>query len=216
VALIANRRLQILVGLVVFLGLSLLPLGSWGRAYSGLGDMFGGELPWWIMTVLLLLYVAVVEKRRFSSLGFRTPGWRDIALAVGAAILAISGISLTYAVIFPMFHLKLNSGAAQSLLDTPFWFRVLLVTRAAVAEELIFRGYGFSRSDELTGSRLAAALLTWVVFTVAHVHYWGAAQLIVAGWGGLVLTLLFLWRRNLWANMLAHWLTDAAGFLLPH
>jgi membrane protease YdiL (CAAX protease family) len=37
----------------------------------------------------------------------------------------------------------------------------------------------------------------------------------VAGFGGLLLTILFLWRGNLWANVLAHWLTDAAGFLLP-
>ena len=26
----------------------------------------------------------------------------------------------------------------------------------------------------------------------------------------------FLWRRNLWANILTHWLADGAGFLLPH
>ena len=29
-------------------------------------------------------------------------------------------------------------------------------------------------------------------------------------------TLLYVWRRNLWSNMLAHWLTDAAAFIVPH
>jgi membrane protease YdiL (CAAX protease family) len=47
-----------------------------------------------------------------------------------------------------------------------------------------------------------------------HLSSWGVAQLIVAGYGGLLLTILYLWRRNLWANMLAHWLADAAGFLV--
>jgi membrane protease YdiL (CAAX protease family) len=89
-----------------------------------------------------------------------------------------------------------------------------LVTRAAIAEELLFRGYPISRLEELSGSRVLAAVVSWAGFTYAHLSYWGAAQLIVAGWGGLILTLLFLWRRNLWTNILAHWLTDAAGFLL--
>jgi len=44
--------------------------------------------------------------------------------------------------------------------------------------------------------------------------YWGWTHLIVAGYGGLVLTALYLLRRDLAANMLAHWLTDAVGFLL--
>ena len=53
-------------------------------------------------------------------------------------------------------------------------------------------------------------------FTYAHLAGWGAAQLIVAGSGGVVLTALYLWRRNLWVNMLAHWIADGAGFLLSH
>jgi membrane protease YdiL (CAAX protease family) len=38
----------------------------------------------------------------------------------------------------------------------------------------------------------------------------------VAGYGGVILAVLYLWRRNLWANMLAHWISDGAGFLLFH
>ena len=69
---------------------------------------------------------------------------------------------------------------------------------------------------EPTGSRMLAALVSCAVFTYAHLGNWGAAQLIVAGYGGVVLTALYLWRRNLWANMLAHWIADGAGFLLSH
>jgi hypothetical protein len=29
-----------------------------------------------------------------------------------------------------------------------------------------------------------------------------------------VLTVLNVWRRNLWANITCHWLTDGAGFIL--
>lgn len=213
--MLKKRAPQIVIGLLLSLGVALLPLGDWGREYSGLGHLLGGEALWWIAVVVLLLYIALVERRPFLSIGFRRPGILDIVLAVVAGILLVAGIVVIYSVVFPLLHLQMNAGEMKSLLSTPFWYRFLLVTRAAVAEELLFRGYPIPRLSEISGSRLIAALLSWAAFTYAHLSSWGAAQLIVAGYGGAVLTILFLWRRNLWANMLAHWIGDGAGFLLP-
>jgi membrane protease YdiL (CAAX protease family) len=210
----SNKVPRIVIGLLLSLGVALLPLGEWGRARSGLGDLLGGEILWWIAVVVLLLYVALVERRPFSSIGFRRPRILDIVLAVIAGVLLVAGIVVIYSVVFPLLHLKMNAGEMRKLLSTPLWYRFLLVTRAAVAEELLFRGYPIPRLSELGGSRWIAALLSWAAFTYAHLSSWGAAQLIVAGYGGVVLTILFLWRRNLWANMLAHWIGDGAGFLL--
>lgn len=211
----SKRTSAILIGLLLSLGVALLPLGKWGRAYSGLGHLLGGESLWWLAVAILLLYVAFVERRPFSSLGFHKPRILDIVLAIIAGILLVAGIVLIYSVVFPLLHLQMNAGEMKSLLATPFWYRFMLVTRAAVGEELLFRGYPIPRLSELCGSRWIAAVLSWVAFTYAHLSSWGAAQLIVAGYGGLLLTILFLWRRNLWANMLAHWIGDGAGFLLP-
>ena len=91
---------------------------------------------------------------------------------------------------------------------------MLLVSRAAFVEETAFRGYGFERITELTGSKWLAALVTLVLFTMAHYAGGGWAQVIIAAWGGLVLTVLYLWRRNLWANIICHWLIDGTAFLL--
>lgn len=210
-----ERSFKIVVGLLLSLGIALLPLGKWGRDYSGLGHLLGGELLWWIAVVILLLYVIFVERRPLSSLGFRRPGVVDIVIAGIAGILLVAGIVAIYTVIFPLLHLRMNAGEMKSLLETPFWYRFILVTRAAVAEELLFRGYPIPRLSELSSSRWIAAILSWAAFTYAHLASWGAAQLIVAGYGGVVLTILYLWRGNLWANMLAHWIGDGAGFLLP-
>jgi membrane protease YdiL (CAAX protease family) len=210
-----NRPLLIVIGLLLSIGAALLPLGPLGRTYSGLGKLLGGEVLWWIAVVVLLLYVGVVERRPFSSIGFRRPNWVDIVAAIVVAVLGVGGIVLIYSKLFPALHLQMNMAAMGRLIHTPYWYRVLLVTRAAVAEELLFRGYPIPRLEELTRSRGFAALLSWAAFTYAHLSYWGAAQLIIAGWGGLLFTALFLWRRNLWANMIAHWLSDGAGFLLP-
>ena len=211
------RRLQIVVGLLLTLGVAtFLPLGQWGIAVSGLGSPLGREVFWWLAVVITLGYVALVERRRLSSVGFRRPKLRDIGLAVVTGILMVAGIVVIYQVVFPLLHLKMNAGEMRTLMQTPFWYRLLLVTRAAVAEELLFRGYPIERLNELTGGRVIAAIVTWAAFTYAHLGSWGPAQLIIAGYGGVLLTVLYLWRRNLWANMLAHWIADGAGFLLPH
>jgi membrane protease YdiL (CAAX protease family) len=215
--MISVPRAQIAIGLLLTLGVAtFLPLGQWGVAYSGLGLPLGREVLWWVVVIIALGYVALVERRRFSSIGFRRPKVLDIVLAVIVGILMVAGIVIIYQFVFPLLHLKMNVGQMKALMETPFWYRVLLVTRAAVAEELLFRGYSIERLSELTGSRAIAAVVTCAAFTYAHLGGWGAAQLIVAGYGGVLLTVLYVWRQNLWANMLAHWIADGAGFLLPH
>jgi len=209
-----KRRMQIAAGLLLTLGVALLPLGAWGRAYSGLGRLIGGEAFWWIAVVVALLYVALVERRGFASIGLRRPKIPDLVLAAGAGVLMVVGIIAIYQGLFPLLHLKMNASEMKSLIQTPLWYRLILVTRAAVAEELMFRGYPIERIMELGGSRALAAIVSWAAFTYAHLANWGTAQLIVAGYGGAILTALYLWRRNLWANMLAHWIADGARFLL--
>lgn len=208
------RRLQIIVGLLLFLlPATFAPLGTWGRQLSG-SMLIGTEILWWVMVAGILLYVVVIERRPLSSISFRRPGILDIVLAVITGVLMVVGIVLIYFKLFPMLGLHMNAGEMGKLMHTPYWYRVLLVTRAAVAEETLFRGYPIERLQEWTGSRWVAAAISWAAFTYAHLGSWGAAQLIVAGFGGVLLTALYLWRRNLWANMIAHWIADGAGFLM--
>lgn len=96
----------------------------------------------------------------------------------------------------------------------PFWLRVLIIVRAAVFEEIFFRGFMIERLTAIFGSRWGAAAVSLAAFTFLHLGYWGWAHLMIAGFGGIVLTALYLWRRDLAANMIAHLLTDAIGFLL--
>jgi membrane protease YdiL (CAAX protease family) len=211
-----HNRTLLIVGLLLNLFLALAPLGTWGDRIFGKTHLIGHEVFWWCAVLVMLGYVGLVEHRRMSSIGFRRPRVLDLVLAVAVGILMVVGIMVIYFVVFPALHLKMNSAVMGSLMATPFWYRFMLVTRAAVAEEILFRGYPIERLQELTGSRTVAGILSCAAFTYAHLAGWGWAQLIVAGYGGVLLTILYLWRRNLWANMLAHWIADGAGFLMPH
>jgi membrane protease YdiL (CAAX protease family) len=208
-------NLKTVVGLVLALVIPFCHLGELGRAHSGLGPLWGGEVLWWVIGLGLLLYVVALERRPLASIGFKAPRISDVVWAVVAGVLMVVGIALIAVLLLPALHLSVSKQMAGAL-QAPLWFRVCQVSRAAVVEEILFRGYGMERLAEVTSSRVISAITTWLLFTAAHLSSWGLGQVIIAAFGGAVLTLLYVWRRNLWANMIAHWLTDAAAFILPH
>ncbi|HWA92865.1 MAG TPA: CPBP family intramembrane glutamic endopeptidase [Rhizomicrobium sp.] len=212
----ATRRIVILVGLAIALVVPLIGPTRFLPPVAGVDPLYVHEWLWWGLLALMLAYVLVVERRPLASIGFLRPTWMTFVCGIGGGIVATIGMGLVFAALFAALGLHMNSDAFNALYQTPFWFRVALVTRAAVMEETLFRGYGIERLQELTGSRWIAGAVTLAAFTVAHLSHWGWAHLMIAGGAGLILTLLYLWRRDLVCNMIAHWTVDAIGFLLPH
>jgi len=208
-----TRRIQIVIGLLLALAVPFCHLSDLGRRLLGQRNPVGGEFLWWIFLAAVLFYVAAVERTSLSSIGFRKPGWAEIVLGVGAAVVMFVGTGAIFQLVLPALHLSVAE-KITSLATAPLWVRLLTVTRAAVCEEVAFRGYGFERLAELSGSPLLAAVVTFALFTIAHLAGGGWGQVIIAAYGGLILTLLYLWRRNLWATIIAHWLTDASAFIL--
>ena len=212
----ATRRIIILIGLALFLVIPDLGLTKHLPTVPGYAPMIVREWFWWGLLALGLFYVLVVERRSLASIGLRAPTWKTFAFGFLAAVVAVVGIGLLFTFVLPALQPKGYGHSVNDMMQTPFWYRFFVVTRAALMEETLFRGYGIERLNELTGSKWVAGLLSWAAFTFAHLSYWGWGALIIAGYGGLVLTLLYLWRRDLVCNMICHWLTDGAGFLLPH
>jgi membrane protease YdiL (CAAX protease family) len=174
------RRLQIIVGLLLALGLPFCHLGDLGRAYSGLGPLIGGDVLWWALFIAIIAYVMFVERLPLSSIGFRMPGVWDIVLGVIAGIAIFMGTGIIFQFVLPAMHISVDR-QLQTVVAAPLWFRILNVTRAAVVEETAFRGYGFERLNEWSGSALLAGFITWVLFTMAHLSSWGWGQVIIAG-----------------------------------
>lgn len=172
------------------------------------------ELVWWGLAGALLALVLLGEKRTLASIGIRTPTWKTWVFGVLAAVAMMVSVLLVYGVIFPLLGLHMNAAAVERITRNPLWLQGLIFARAAVVEELLYRGYAIGRIAEIARSPWAAAIVSLVAFVAAHLSGWGAAQLIVVGVSGLLLTLLYLWRRDLICNIVAHFLVDAGGFLL--
>ena len=155
----------------------------------------------------------------WRDLGLRRPAsWPRtiaLALAVGLALQVISTY-VTEPVMLHVFHQQEDLSDFRALVGN--WklalFALLVVwTLAAFGEEMVFRGYVFSRIADLTGTRVAAVLLTTILFGFGH-YYQGWAGVADSCISGLVFALLYARTGNLWLPILAHGFTDTFGLLL--
>lgn len=88
----------------------------------------------------------------------------------------------------------------------------VLVVVVALAEETIFRGYLMLRIRAITGSTVAAALLSAFVFSLGH-GYEGSAGVLTVGVMGAIFAVVYLWRRSLAAPIVMHFLQDFIGIV---
>ena len=200
-------------GLLIAFGIPELELGRRLASGDSLNARLIREAFWWGLGAAMLTYVVFVEHRPLSSIGIRRPTATTFLIAVAAAMLMLATVALSYAVIFPLLKLTVNRVALATITHNPVWLIVLMVARAGVVEEILYRGYPIERLQEVSGSKWLAASVPTVVFIFAHLSGWGPEQLIVVFFGALLLALLYLWRRDLICNMAAHFLVDLAGFL---
>ncbi len=206
----AHTRVRAVPALVVALGFAFLPVSRWLDEFASVAHLVRYELVWWAVVALIVVWVLRVERRPLRSVGVRPLTGADAALAVAAAIVTLAGLVFLTEAVLPRLGLS-EREPMHRLLATPAWWRCLSVLRAAVSEELLYRGYAIERLAELTRRRALAALVSGVAFTLAHVGTWGWGHLLIAGYGGAVLTLLYLWRRNLGTSMLAHAIVDGVA-----
>jgi membrane protease YdiL (CAAX protease family) len=213
--LYASERLTRISALptAAMLILLVLPLPAWLFPQLGRDSQIGRECVFWVMTLALLLWVRLVEQRSLRSIGLRPPSWKTIVIGVLAAAVMIAGMAVLYLVVLPAIGEKGSAAGVSDINALPLALRILIVLRASIFEELFYRGFAIERLAELTGSRGLAAFASLVAFTLAHVSYWGIGHLMIAAFGGMVLTGLYVWRRDLAANSIAHFLTDSVAFL---
>ena len=213
-----SRRASLLAGcgLAATLILALLPIGRWIAPGDSIQALLCREAFWWIFAAVVLIWLAFVERLPLTSIGFRWPTWKTFLFALAGAAAVLFVMILHMGLIVRVFHLDTTTVLAQQrmILSKPYWFRVVLVLRAAVVEEVVFRGYMIEKVRQLSGSGFLAVAVSVLTFTWAHYAGWGAVQLIPVFGAGTALALLYVWRRDLPSNMLAHFLTDGAGFLL--
>jgi membrane protease YdiL (CAAX protease family) len=139
--------------------------------------------------------------------------WRDVLWGVVGFIVGAFSFILTTPLVNAL-GLSTTSGGIARLAQIPLVLRIGIVITAGVTEEILFRGYPIERLNNLTGRLSLAALIAYVVFVLLHIPFWGLGGTIQIGVWSIVVTILYVKRRNLPACMLMHILNDAYAFIL--
>ena len=164
----------------------------------------------WVCAIVLLLIIRFGERLHFRSVGI---GRATIKSSLGwGAIIAVICLVLATGIVALTHYNGGESGAALAKL--PLWLVTVIVLRAGVLEELFYRGYAIERLEAMGLNRFWAGTIPLLIFGVAH---WtgGWANIVIALVLGAVLTLFYLWRRDLIANMIGHFTVDFIGNVLP-
>ena len=155
--------------------------------------------------------LTVGERQPLSAIGLKRLGWTSLLWgALGFAVIFVTQ-PLGRMLVHALGAAASQASAINRIAALPIWLVGLTVLRAGVCEEVLFRGYGIERLTALSGSRLLGAILPALVFMLAHAEAFGASYMLNILPVTTILVALYLWRRDLWSNILAHLLTDGIG-----
>jgi hypothetical protein len=173
------------------------------------------EAAWWGAAVAAVFYVRMIERLSPGAFGARMPSWRDIVIAAGAGIVIVAGTVAIYMTLFPVLLLSISMSHIPNTMLMPYWYRLAMVARMAVTGELLFRALAVEHGVMVLprGGKWLAAALSLAAFIAANWTSWSPVEAIATFFGGIVLTALYLWRRNLAVNVIASAIGLGSGYL---
>jgi len=173
-----------------------------------------GQLVLWLLAAATLVIAAYGGGATWlQRIGVKPFGWFDLASTVVAIIAMLVGaIALQILVTKLGFKDKEGSKLQQKIYSFSVPRRLFIVVTAAVAEEVLYRGYAIGIGRDVWGSLTIAFVVSLVVFVAAHFTH-GAKTLATIFWISLVMSFLFVYTGNLYACIIAHFTIDALGTL---
>lgn len=159
----------------------------------------------------LVVFFLLQNDETIGSIGWKSTGMkREAALGVGLVV-PVMIIERLIWMALPHLGLKYVRHPPDFLIAKhpwQFFLACVMVTVAAAAEETIFRGYLISRFHAITGRVVPAVIISTAIFTLGHISYEDSGKLIYVGIMGLILAIVYVWRKSLIAPMVIHLLQD--------
>ena len=164
----------------------------------------------WLSALALILIIRRGEHLPLRSIGLGTARWWK-SILWGFLIAIVSTVVVVALAYATSYGHGPGSAAFEKL---PLWLITAIVIRAGVVEELFYRGYAIERLQMIGLGRFWSVTIPLIIFSLGH---WtgGAANILIAFVASLILTGFYLWRRDLAANMIGHFLVDFVANVLP-
>ncbi len=160
-----------------------------------------------ILFALLIVLLWIIKNR--EHLNFRAIYFNEskigqsVLWGLGGAIVC-GAVAVGTLLLLQSLGLQMKSEGQAPL---PLWVTFIVILRAAIVEEVFFRGYAITRLEAVTGNKYLSAVAPLLVFSLLH-YGQGLAGIIVTFMMGAVLTLLFLQRKDLLTVIVAHFVID--------
>lgn len=162
----------------------------------------------------LLLIIVKGEKLGLDSIGLSFDRWgRSLGLAL--LIMIISFVVIVGSVLLCQW-IGWSFGESKAFDNLSLWTVTLITIRAGVSEEIFMRGYLLERLATLTGNKWVAGALSLIPFALLHYTGQGWAGVLVSFSAGAVLTVFYFYKRDLKANIIAHFLVDFIANVPPN
>ncbi len=211
-----TRRTATFVGLFVALGLPFILDLLIGKSPADLAvpsRVSIAIVEEWALAIALLAVILFWERRSLRSIGIAGMSWQDVMWGV----LGFVAGAISFIVTMPLVNalgLDTTSVGIAKLAQVPIILRAGVVLTAGITEEILFRGYPIERINDLTGHLGMSAAIAYVAFVLLHIPFWGAGGTVQIGVWSMLVTFLYVKRRNLLACMLMHILNDAYAFII--
>lgn len=176
----------------------------------------------WIAILLVLGIAHFAEGYSLATFGFQ---WSQKTLRnrlIEWIITVLAAVVIGGVIIFFSQYVRmlLTNAPAPASIEVvkrlPAWVLVPAWVTGSFTEEVLFRSYPIERLIHLTGQRWLAGLITLVAFTVLHLFGWDWIHVLTVVFpASIMLTLFYLWRRNLALNVMIHAIMGAPLLLVP-
>jgi membrane protease YdiL (CAAX protease family) len=167
--------------------------------------------------MFLVLFLSWRDREPFGRLGWNFHHW---PIEVIWGILLFVPVYYTAGILQPILE---QIGLSSPHTPTPSFLEAtgmseiilatVLVVVVAISEETLFRGYLILRFTQITKNRSVAVIISTVIFALGH-GYEGSAGVVTVGVIGLLLSVVYIWRRSLVAPMVIHFIIDFVGIVL--
>jgi membrane protease YdiL (CAAX protease family) len=168
---------------------------------------------WVTLSFLVFLWIPKVEKKNMASIGLGKFNRRHLWWGVLVYLLVLVASSVSG---FVLQSVGLSSLRSLQPLIRGYGFATLLglFLTGTFLEEVFYRGYLIERMTTLTRHRWIAAFASWLLFTLAHLKFFGSGPTIDTSVISAALVLLYLKEKSIWPCIVAHGINDALAFLI--
>jgi membrane protease YdiL (CAAX protease family) len=208
------KKLTYAVGLAIVFGVEfvlrdfLLPENA---DNVSIGLALVGE--WVALSFLVFVWIPKVEKKNMASIGLGKFKRRHLVWGVLVYLLVLVPSFISG---FVLQSVGLPSLRSLQPLIKGYGFVTLfgLFLTGTLLEEVFYRGYLIERMTVLTRHRWVAAFVSWLLFTLVHLRFFGLGPTIDTSVISAALVLLYLKEKSIWPCIVVHGINDALAFLI--